>query len=461
MDPAHPIHLSCYHKHPTILAGGTFMFRKYFSLTLVAAALLSLSAVAAMAQNGQLRGHVKFKQADGTVVPAVGAIVDVVRLDVTGKYEGKTDKRGEFVWAGLPYIGDYIIGVSMANAQPSYQGGVKVGRDVDYEIEMTPGDGHRLSIDELKQFAHGGGGSASGPAKSGGESAADKAKREELIKKNAEIAEKNKKNSEVNEVLARTFKAGQDAIVAKNYDEAIKQFDEGIAADPEQAVLYTRKADALRMRGVDRYNQSIRAKEPAVKTSELDLAKADFKQSAEVATLAVDLAKKEPAVTDPAGQASQNGRRLAALLSRAESMRLYVSKGDQTQAESGIAAYQEYLAAETDATRKAKAERDEAQMLFDASVFDKALVAYQKLIEVNPDDLDALLKTGLILFNIGAMNTDKAKYQEAANYLQKYVDKAPDSDSNKADAKAIIENLKDQENVKPEKITTRPARRRP
>ena len=437
------------------------MFRKYFSLTLVAAALLSLSAVAAMAQNGQLRGHVKFKQADGTVVPAVGAIVDVVRLDVTGKYEGKTDKRGEFVWAGLPYIGDYIIGVSMANAQPSYQGGVKVGRDVDYEIEMTPGDGHRLSIDELKQFAHGGGGSASGPAKSGGESAADKAKREELIKKNAEIAEKNKKNSEVNEVLARTFKAGQDAIVAKNYDEAIKQFDEGIAADPEQAVLYTRKADALRMRGVDRYNQSIRAKEPAVKTSELDLAKADFKQSAEVATLAVDLAKKEPAVTDPAGQASQNGRRLAALLSRAESMRLYVSKGDQTQAESGIAAYQEYLAAETDATRKAKAERDEAQMLFDASVFDKALVAYQKLIEVNPDDLDALLKTGLILFNIGAMNTDKAKYQEAANYLQKYVDKAPDSDSNKADAKAIIENLKDQENVKPEKITTRPARRRP
>jgi tetratricopeptide (TPR) repeat protein len=125
-----------------------------------------------------------------------------------------------------------------------------------------------------------------------------------------------------------------------------------------------------------------------------------------------------------------------------------------------MSAYQEYLAAETDAVRKTKAERDAAQMLFDANAFDKALVAYQKILEVNPDDLEALLKSGLALFNIGAMNTDKAKYQEAANYLQRYVEKAPDTDTNKADAKAIIDNLKDQENVKPEKTTTTPARRR-
>src|SRR5450432_4083371 len=131
MNPAHLSNLSCCHKHPTILAGGTLMSRKYFSLTLFAVALW-LSSVGASAQTGQLRGHVKLKQADGTIVPAVGAIVDVIRLDLTGKYEGKTDKRGEFVWAGLPYGGDYIIGVSMANAQPTYQGNVKAGREVDY-----------------------------------------------------------------------------------------------------------------------------------------------------------------------------------------------------------------------------------------------------------------------------------------------------------------------------------------
>ena len=463
MNPAHLSNLSCNHKHPTILAGGTFMCRKYFSLTLFAVALLSLSAVVAAAQTGQLRGHVKFKQADGTIVPAVGAIVDVVRLDLTGKYEGKTDKKGEFVWAGLPYTGDYIIGVSMANAQPSYQGGVKVGRDVDYEIEMSPGDGHRLSVDELKQFARGGGSASTGKSGSG-ESVTDKAKREELEKKNAEIAEKNKKSLEINDVLARTFKAGQAAIAAKNYDEAIKDFDEGIAADPEQVVLYTRKADAFRMRGVDRYNDSIKTKDPAAKTSQLELAKSDFKQAADVATKAVELAKKEPAAADAAGQASQNSRKLAALLSRAESMRLFVSKTDQSQADTGIAAYQDYLAVETDAARKAKAERDEAQMLFDANAFDKALAAYQKILEATPDDLEALLKSGLALFNIGAINTDKAKYQEAANYLQQYVDKAPDTEAykqNKVDAKDIIENLKANENVKPEKITAPPRRRRP
>ena len=107
------------------------------------------------------------------------------------------------------------------------------------------------------------------------------------------------------------------------------------------------------MRGVDHYNESIKTKDPAARTSGLELAKADFKKAAEVATTAVDLAKKEPAAADAAGQSAQNGRKLAAMLSRAESMRLYVSKADQSQADAGVAAYQEYLAAETDALLQA------------------------------------------------------------------------------------------------------------
>ena len=99
-------------------------------------------------------------------------------------------------------------------------------------------------------------------------------------------------------------------------------------------------------------------------------------------------------------------------------------------------------------------------MLFDANSFDKALAEYQKILATNPDDTDALVKSGMLLFNIGAMNNDKAKYQEAANFLQQFVDKAPDTDKLKADAKAILEELKNQQNVKAEKTTTTPARRR-
>ena len=72
-----------------------------------------------------------------------------------------------------------------------------------------------------------------------------------------------------------------------------------------------------------------------------------------------------------------------------------------------------------------------------------------------------MLRSGQALFNIGAINADKAKYQEAANYLAKFVDKAPDTDPLKADAKDILQALKDQENVKPEKMATPARRRRP
>jgi len=148
------------------------------------------------------------------------------------------------------------------------------------------------------------------------------------------------------------------------------------------------------------------------------------------------------------------------LLARADATRFFVSKVDTTKVDEGVAAYQEYIAAETDAVKKAKAERDLAQMLFDSNVFDRALVQYQKILETSPDDLDALLRAGQALFNIGAINSDKEKYQEAANYLARFVDKAPDTNPFKADAKAILDTLKDQANVKPEKTAAPPRRTR-
>ncbi len=113
--------------------------------------------------------------------------------------------------------------------------------------------------------------------------------------------------------------------------------------------------------------------------------------------------------------------------------------------------------------KKAKAQMDDAQMLFDAGAPDKALAEYQKILAANPDNPDALLYAGLSLYSLGATNNDKTKYQEAANYLQRFVDKAPDTHKMKADAKAVLEEVKNQQNIKPEK--TAPAsggrRRRP
>ena len=50
--------------------------------TLFAAAVLAVSAVAASAQSTQVNGKVTLKQADGTVVPVVGAQIDIYRTDI-------------------------------------------------------------------------------------------------------------------------------------------------------------------------------------------------------------------------------------------------------------------------------------------------------------------------------------------------------------------------------------------
>jgi tetratricopeptide (TPR) repeat protein len=144
-------------------------------------------------------------------------------------------------------------------------------------------------------------------------------------------------------------------------------------------------------------------------------------------------------------------------------MRLLV-KVDPTQAGAALTAYQEYIAAESDAVKKAKAEKDIAQIMFDSATdaagYERALTAYKKLLEANPDDTDAMLRIGQTLFNMGALNNDKAKYQEAANYLQLFVTKAPEGQL-KTEAKELIEALKAQANVTPERINPPPRRRRP
>ena len=95
-------------------------------------------------------------------------------------------------------------------------------------------------------------------------------------------------------------------------------------------------------------------------------------------------------------------------------------------------------------------------MYFDSGAATKAADEFQKVLTANPDSLEATLGLGLALFSTG----DKGKYQEAANYLQRFVDKAPDTHPLKASAKESLEYLKTQENVKPQKTTGGSTRRR-
>lgn len=428
------------------------MRRSYFITSILAVSVLVLSAVVASAQTGQLRGTVQLVGADGKQAPVVGAVVDVFRTDMLGDYHTKTDKKGEWVFAGLPYIGTYVVTVSAPGAQPFARGGVKAGREVPVDIVLQAGDGRRLT--QADAIAASKGGASEGPSSSG-DSATDKAKMDELKKKNEEIIAANKKAEDTNKIVGEAFKAGNAALSSKNYDEAVKQYDIGLAADSEQAALLTNKAAALKGRGVEKYNAAIQTKDDAAKTTGIEAAKADFKGAAEASEKAADLIKKEPAATDPNDQKRQEANKYAAMSVRAEAYRLYVSKADGSQADQGATAFREYIAVETDPAKKAKAQLDLAQMLLDAGAGDKAYAEYQKILAEKPDDPDANLGAGLALYSTG----DKTKYQEAANYFQHFVDKAPDSNKFKNDAKDILANLKNTENVVPERTPPRRGKR--
>jgi len=457
------------------------MRRSYLLNLITLAIVLLFTAVTASAQTEQMRGTVKMVGADGQQAAVAGATVDVYRTDMKADYHTKSDKKGDWVFAGLPLVGTYTVSISAPGASPMTKSGVKARHDTPIDAVLGPGDGKKLTEAEALAASKG---EATATSNGGGDtSAADKAKAADIAKRNAEISKENNKIENANKVIADSFKAGNTALLAANeadrankhdeamklYGDAIQQYDTGVAADPEHpgiASLLTNKSAALRSRAVDKYNGAIQSKDEAARTAGIEAAKADFSAAAEAANRAVELIKKTPAATDPAEQKQQATNKYFALNARAESMRLFVIKVDSTKAADATAAYEEYAAVETDPAKKLKAQKDFAQMLFetagDQAGYERAIAEYQKIIEKAPDDPDSLLRIGQAMFNIGALNNnDKAKYQEASNYLQRYVDKAPESQL-RTEAKELIDTMKQQANVTPEKIKpTPPPKKRP
>jgi outer membrane protein assembly factor BamD (BamD/ComL family) len=96
-------------------------------------------------------------------------------------------------------------------------------------------------------------------------------------------------------------------------------------------------------------------------------------------------------------------------------------------------------------------------MLLDSGAADQAFVEFKNVLTTTPDSPEANLGAGLALY----ATNDKAKFQEAVNYIQRFVDVAPDSHAFKDDAKAILAAIKASENITPEKGSKPAPKRRP
>jgi cytochrome c-type biogenesis protein CcmH/NrfG len=387
-------------------------------------AMIALASLTASAQVGRLEGDVV--KAD-TKEPIVGAEIQIERTDIKGSYPVKTDKKGHFLHAGVPYVGTYTIIVSAPGCQPDFAQGIKGSQSEPIKFELHSGDGKKLTLADVK------GVQASAPK--GGDqprSAADQKKAiEENQKQRAEIEAKNKKMTEEHEAMKKHFESGQQFMASKDWNGAANEFGEASKLDTEQQAVWQGLALALYNRGVTSFNEY--SKDIANNGAKKDAAKQDFNDSINAIGKAIALV--EPLLNDPQKGAQAKKSKGAYLKSRADAEYLLAAKLNVVEmADAAVKDYKEASAfAETPAD-KINFELKAAQTLYDANKMDEAIGAYQALLQTDTNNIEALYWLGLGYASLG-------KFQESADTLQKFIDTAPATDSRVESTKAVIKDL--------------------
>jgi tetratricopeptide (TPR) repeat protein len=436
--------------------------QKFTHFVVAALLLVTTFAVNVSAQfTATATGKVTLKQADGTEVPLPDALVEIHRTDIKQYKKVKTDKKGEYLYAGIDPVGTYTIVVSAPGAAPTYLANINLNRQSANNFALNPGDGKTLTLAEIK--AAGGGGATNTGASKTAAAAGDankklsaeeaKKKQEELDKEIAAVKAKNAKIEERNAKLPVVFKAANEAFNAKNFDLAISTYDQAIEIDPSEAVVYRNKAIALRSRGVDKYNTAAKAKDQAGK----DAARADLKLATETMEKAISLyrtpqADRVAAATPDANKADD----LDYLFQRAEAYRVALQTSAAVDTEAGIKAFQEYIAAETDAAKKTKAEAALGDALFFGGRVDESIAAYKAILAVSPNNLDAIYGLGLAL----ASDPTGAKTAEGRDMLQQFASKAAATDPRKQMAEEAVAGLNEALKPKPADKATATTKKR-
>ncbi len=207
---------------------------------LLSSGFVLLGASAAWAQTTTLEGDVK----DQNGQPAKGVVIQLIRTDIKGHYTVKTDKKGHWLYTGLPF-GKYDISCEVDGKAMDKISGVqsKYG-------DPTPVDFCDMSK-LVKQQAAASQAHATGQLtqeESRSMSKEQKEQYEAQIKKNAEQIKKNK-------ALNDAYNAGKDALTAAGNDQdaakktadfqtAIDSFTKASQMDATQEAIWAGLGDA-------------------------------------------------------------------------------------------------------------------------------------------------------------------------------------------------------------------------
>ena len=432
------------------------MFRRNHFTFLLAVALFLTGSVAAFAQAGVARGTVQIKKADGTIVPVTDAVIDIYRTDIKGKLPStKTNKKGEFTILGMLPGARYVLSISAPSIRADVAPGIKAG-DEKIVVNAVQGDGKAFTEEEARKLID----SAPAPNQTQQLTAEQKKAQEEYEKQVADVTKKNKDIENINAITTRSNKEGDELYKAKNYDAAIVKYDEGIAADPDfaasAAILLTKKANVMINRATDKSNEAAKG-DPKLRTQALVPVKKDYEDA--IAALDRSLVlMKTSTETDPKIQKNFADVKMFSLERRTEAYRLMARTGaNRERGKEALAAYQEYIDASTDPKVKVSSQLSLAETLQESNEFDLAIAEYEKILTTDANNVDALAGISLSLVNVGYITSEKnpakgkEQLQQAANYLQKFLDIAPDTHKYKVEAKGIIDTLKNEQGINSQK----------
>lgn len=433
------------------------MIRKKHLTIFITAFVFLAASTAVFAQNGPVRGEVKLKKQDGTIVPVADAVVEAYRTDIDkGKMpEAKTNKRGEFSFVGFPLGQRFVLSVSGPGIRPEIQPDVKAGME-SIVITVSEGDGRRPTEAEVR--------AALKSTVTGELTEEQKRQLAENEKKIAEIQAENQRAENANKIINATVKAGADAFAAGNYDLAIAEYDKGIQAAPDfvgSAPLFlSNKGLALQKRAVGVYNAAVKA-DAAARVSAIEKIKPDFTAALEAFNRGLEILRSA-SPTDPTEQKNAATNRVILLANALETHGLAARLAPDPQRDAKAAALlEQYLTAETDTTKRTSVLLNFAKNMNGAGEFKVAATAYRKVLEAQPDNLDALAGLGLALYTDGSLSDppDRAVLQEGLNHMQKFVDTAPDTHELKQSIKDAIDDLKNTQKLAPQKGATPPRRK--
>ncbi len=206
---------------------------------LAAGGFILLVAGTALAQTTMLQGDVK----DQNGQPLKGAQIVLDRTDIKGNYKVKTDKKGHWLYMGLP-AGTYDISCVVDGKTMDKVSGVKSGYGDNPPVDF---DLRKVAAQQQATAKANASGQLT-PEQERGMSKEQKEQYEASLKKNSEAIKHNKALDDANNAGQDALKAGaadtDKAKKATDYQAAVDAFTKGSQLDANQVVFWAGLGDA-------------------------------------------------------------------------------------------------------------------------------------------------------------------------------------------------------------------------